>query len=258
MSKKLNRITDEMAQRDIQKLPESLAIRAAKPYGDLPTDERERHAYHVGRMYTKMALHKYQLDYPVQEVVQDFVQGAHWRAERVNVLVSGRLAEKSPWPLFLRDVGLVTAFGTDVDRAQLAPLPSEQITGTDELEEPGCKVARLWKDSLGSGTVAREALAEEIRRCEADNADRWDREWTHGIARCLLAVRDGSQSELKAGLEEITKFTEREAWRGDWQRLPEGQISLVGLGLCRLAQSRGLPTQVDSVYIPLPLLQEGK
>jgi hypothetical protein len=118
-------------------------------------------------------------------------------------------------------------------------------------------VARLWNSGLGTGTIARTPLATELARCEANNADRWDRQWTHGIVRSLLAIHDGKSDELKAGLEEIAKFTEHEAWRGDWQRLPAGQMSLVGLGLCRLARKRGLPTEIDSIYVPLQLLAEG-
>jgi hypothetical protein len=57
----------------------------------------------------------------------------------------------------------------------------------------------------------------------------------------LIAVHDGNQGELKAGLAAIVKFTEHHALRGDWQRLAAGQMSLVGLGICRLARSRGLP-----------------
>jgi len=258
MSKKLNRTSDEVAAREIQTIPTSLEKRAAMPYASLPAPNRYRHASIVASMFVSLAESKYQLDYASREIAQDLANGAQWKAECGGLVVNEKLPKTATWSLFLHDVGLVTAFGTEADRARLAGFPSEQINGSPENSSPGCEVARLWKNWLGTGVLPPDALARELYRAGADDADRWDRQWTHGIARALSAIHTRDRASLVDGLEEIAAFTEHMAWRGEWQRLGEGRLSLVGLGLCRMARNIGLAPIVKSIYIPVELLESGE
>ncbi|HVZ30935.1 MAG TPA: Imm49 family immunity protein, partial [Polyangiaceae bacterium] len=141
-------------------------------------------------------------------------------------------------------------------RKVVADFRSDLILGTPSTDAPGWRVGQIWQARLREGTSDRAALISELERCSSDQAGRWDKQWTHGIALCLLAVEDRDHAGFQRGLEEVASFTQREATRGDWRTQNEGQMSLVGLGLCRAAREAGMRPVSDSAYIPIQLLDE--
>jgi hypothetical protein len=152
-------------------------------------------------------------------------------------------------------VGLVTAFGSAEQRAALSGSALELCVQDSERTSVSARTTLLWHELLGTGVLAERAALSALTDCEAENADRWDRQWIHGILRTLLGIARRSAEELNAGLDEVLAFHRYLATRGGWELQIDGILSWAALGLMRLALEAGLPITVDSGFAPLALLR---
>lgn len=71
----------------------------------------------------------------------------------------------------------------------------------------------------------------------------------------LTALYERDGTEFHRRLRERMAIREK-IYRGDLRDDPEGLLDLPGLGLCRLAGSRGIGVEVSHVYLPLQVLSE--
>jgi hypothetical protein len=254
MSRKLNAVRDESAARELESAAKGLAARLAMPMEGWAPKGLNGHCFITAGIYLRIAQNKYQLEYPNAEIVDALHNAARWKADELSVVHQHALQRPLIWPTVLGWIGLVTAFGSDKDCFSVSTLPPSLVVGFESPDAPGCEIARAWLRKLAGDPLDRVALVVQAERCRAENAERWDAQLAGPTAQCLIAIADGNAAEMSAGLEGIAQFTQREAQRGEWRLLGEGQMSLIGLGLCAQARRAGLRASIQSPYIPTELL----
>lgn len=250
MGRTLNAITDEQAQYQLDVIPPSLQKRELVDVARLTDRQLLGHTSAMREMQATLAVSMYQLEHPTEQIIGHLRAAAHWTGEEYRARARSGITYEQVWTLFLDDLGLVTAFG---DTAARQALGSAAVALTLRRNH-GHDVALLWKTHLDGGPLSAPALQGVIDHCRRPEADPWDSGWTLGIAGALLGICRSDEAVLDVGLTQVVAYTRRLARRGGWKRLSNGQLSLVGLGLCALARDAGLPLHVDSPYIPTSLV----
>jgi hypothetical protein len=251
------RISPEELNERILSATNSLSIRRAK-LDETTAGEFARisnHTFWLRVICRKIAVCKHRLGAPATDVVPMLAAEAHYFVTMVVAKGGGEISGERPWHFHLMDVGVVTGFGTREDRAALGGTPLEFCVGEDERSSASARATMLWHELLRTGLLDEHAAQAALLDSEAENADRWERQWVHGILRALLGGARRDPDELNAGLDEVLAFHRYKLTRGGWERRPDDLLCVTALGLMRLGMEAGLPIQVESGYAPLNLLQ---
>jgi hypothetical protein len=160
-----------------------------------------------------------------------------------------RKPDHRPRPLSITDygriLGAVVAFGTTSQMQEVAEFPEQGYQSPEDIVEPYFfEYLRAWREWLRGdlkAATARIARVITIANKPQPNA----------TLLTLAAMAAADSEGFRKHLDELLT-----AYKAQVQRAPndpEGVVSMVGLGLCRLARDRGI-TVADGPYVPVRLL----
>lgn len=257
MIRQLNGVEPDYARRELESVPGSIDKRLAGYSATAPDDYKalSKHAFVLVRLYKEVGTFRHLLGQEPSQVSPALRSAATWTAKLYDAYAKGNLHADSVWTLHLCALGIVTAFGTPEDRRTMSTVSARTAVRNAEIEPASGEASVIWQSFLAHNELAEATTRKLLVSCEAENAARRDRQWVHGIARSLLGIAGKSREELDAGLEETLAYHKYEATRGGWKLDTNGILSVVALGVMRLALEAGLETQVRSEYAPLELLK---
>lgn len=200
----------------------------------------------------KLATHLYQQIAPDAEVRGHFVAAATYvvRAWEEREPPSATTSTRTPW-MFGVMLGVAAAFGDAEVRRRAGEIERWKwfAPENDFYLRQADSLAQL--QAFLRGELDATIAAQVVVRSKAENADRHAARFDGPLVDALLAIRG---RELDAALQTMVKEHEYRAMHGELQKLSDGLVAVLPLGLVRLARDAGVLCTVDSPYVPVELL----
>ena len=173
---------------------------------------------------------------------------------------SGPAGARSPWP-FYELLCVAIAFGSADD--QLAFCRVEEIIYFNQDKEENrvhhqyvADAIALLKDVISDRPVAEESLKALLEATNHPKRNKDEQRFVAPVVRGIIALLQGDKDAWDKAVQLCLDCHLSEVKSGDYRMKKNGFICMPGMALIKMGLAKGWKTDIDSLYLPLALLEE--
>jgi Immunity protein 49 len=254
MPLKLNKISDAAVREDIANNRERLEKFLAAPASSPMRSDAVRYSRRLSDAALELGLELYQQDGDVPEIRRYL--GLAGKELFTVLSISRPDAVLSPLE-FEKALALAVGFCAPPVYENASGIPMEKFFADPNALAFYAVLARylaVLRDFASTGKLNHEAWKRVEAECTRSNAARYDAQVNLAKLNALRSIVEGDSKRFNEGIAVLVEDHENEARRGENQRSTRGFICLPALMFAHLGAARGVTCTVDSLYLPLRLL----
>lgn len=257
MPLKLNKIKDEIIQKNIEDTKSSLGPRLAAPPQTEDPLRLERYYRQTGNDCSMLGQMLYQQEGREEDIRNSLRQAGTLLLRMHTVRQPPQPGEyRIPW-VFEKALNLLICFPDQTDPGTLVHLEQWRYYGSKESPEATQMVRYLGvlKSFLGGAAFDDKTALSIQDQVSLDTATKDERLFLSPKIKALRALARQDAVAFELALKELVQNHEAEAKKGELAKSFEAFICLPALMLARLARDRGMAFNVESPYLPVKLLE---
>jgi len=166
---------------------------------------------------------------------------------------------RNPWA-FIEAINIISSFGNNEDIARLCDVEESKYHNyPEEQNKKDCQFLADYvsaaKSYLSTGTVDTSSLSNLVDAANLGKRTKEEQHFVVPVVKGLNALVKNDQSNWQAAVQESLDAHLKEVKTGEYRKNYRGFICMPGMMLLKLGQDKGWNADIDSLYLPLTLLE---
>lgn len=258
---KLNKISDQLAERKIQDYFQSIPrllvkLRAKLEAPEYGAESLEYLLEKLAETNFELGALFYQQEAQKGEIVSHLGSAGKYYVKFLSMRDEPRELLSRFVGDFEKTVDLVVCFGERELRRELAGIERWQYYfPEDDAYRTRADYLEVEKRFVAEGVLNEAELRRLEEFCTSDKAPKEEKEFLLPKMRGLKALVNGDKAALNRAITDLIEAHKLEALGGEYRLMCDGLICLPGMMLAQLGRERNMTVTVKSDYLPLLLLE---